>query len=327
MNTHIMFNSENKTQFNICPLVTEMEQVLQNGLKKLLSNYMDRYEMLEKTHMQIMNLPSVQYEVSTNRGIEGTTNNTEICESTLNTGLEERLEKIEQKYDNLQCVLNNILNKLNEIQNEKCNSSKENFDVKKPLIVKMSENEHVSLNIEEVSQKEFYENVKNETEVEEEKVEEEQDEKQVEEQVEEQEEQEEQVEEEQAEEQEEVEEEQEEEQVEEEEEEQVEEEEEEQVEEEEEQVEEEQVEEQEEQDEEEASIETETKQNETEQDEDNGAEAEDDEELFEIEIDDKTYCTNNEQNGFIWELTEDGEQGEKIGYLEDGEAYFYEEDN
>jgi len=56
-------------------------------------------------------------------------------------------------------------------------------------------------------------------------------------------------------------------------------------------------------------------------------EEEDDGDLFEIEIDDKTYCTNDDQNGFIWELTEDGEQGEKIGYLKDGDAYFYEDEN
>jgi hypothetical protein len=48
-----------------------------------------------------------------------------------------------------------------------------------------------------------------------------------------------------------------------------------------------------------------------------------DEELFEIEIDDITYCTNNEENGFIYELTEDGEVGEKVGYLKDSEPFFY----
>ena len=47
------------------------------------------------------------------------------------------------------------------------------------------------------------------------------------------------------------------------------------------------------------------------------------EEIFAIEIDDITYCTNDEENGFIWDLTEDGEQGNKIGYLDKGEACFY----
>ena len=52
-------------------------------------------------------------------------------------------------------------------------------------------------------------------------------------------------------------------------------------------------------------------------------EAEEDDEIFEIEIDDKNYCTNDEENGFIWELSEEGEQGEKVGYLKDGEPFFY----
>jgi hypothetical protein len=50
---------------------------------------------------------------------------------------------------------------------------------------------------------------------------------------------------------------------------------------------------------------------------------EEDGELEIITIDDIDYCTNNEENGFIWELNEDGEQGDKIGYLKDGEPFFY----
>jgi hypothetical protein len=62
------------------------------------------------------------------------------------------------------------------------------------------------------------------------------------------------------------------------------------------------------------SVETETKEEEDEEDEE--------EELIEIEIDDITYCTNNEDNGIIYELDKDGNVGNKIGYLKDGEAYF-----
>lgn len=65
------------------------------------------------------------------------------------------------------------------------------------------------------------------------------------------------------------------------------------------------------------SVETETKDEEVLEKED-----EDEEELIEIEIDDVTYCTNDENNGFIYELDEEGNVGEKIGYLKDGEAYF-----
>ena len=73
----------------------------------------------------------------------------------------------------------------------------------------------------------------------------------------------------------------------------------------------------EEEEEEVASVETETK---AEQQE----EEEDDEELIEIEIDDVTYCTNDEENGSIYELDKDGNVGKKVGYLKDGDAYFDE---
>ena len=52
-------------------------------------------------------------------------------------------------------------------------------------------------------------------------------------------------------------------------------------------------------------------------------EEEEEEELVEIEIDDITYCTNDEENGFIYELTKDGDVGDKVGYLKEGEPFFY----
>jgi hypothetical protein len=54
---------------------------------------------------------------------------------------------------------------------------------------------------------------------------------------------------------------------------------------------------------------------------------EEEEELFEIDIDDVTYCTNNEENGFIYQLSEDGDVGTKVGYFKDGEPFFYADEN
>jgi len=48
------------------------------------------------------------------------------------------------------------------------------------------------------------------------------------------------------------------------------------------------------------------------------------EDFFEIEIEDITYCTNNEENGIIYELSADGDIGKKVGFLVNGEATFYE---
>jgi hypothetical protein len=49
---------------------------------------------------------------------------------------------------------------------------------------------------------------------------------------------------------------------------------------------------------------------------------EEEEELIEIEIDGVTYCTENEENGFIYVIDEDGTVGEATGYLKDGEPFF-----
>jgi hypothetical protein len=62
-----------------------------------------------------------------------------------------------------------------------------------------------------------------------------------------------------------------------------------------------------------ASVETETEKQE---------DTEEEEEFIEIEIDDVTYCTNNEENGIIYELDEDGNVGKPVGYLKEGDAYF-----
>ena len=76
-------------------------------------------------------------------------------------------------------------------------------------------------------------------------------------------------------------------------------------------------------------IETEASENETlEEDEaDEEEQVEQEEEIFEIDIDDKTYCTNNSENGIIWDITEDKEQGEKVGYFKDSEPFFYADEN
>jgi len=54
--------------FNIEPLVFEIENVIKNGLKVMLKDYIDRHDLLEKTHKQIMKLPSVMNEI--NKGCE-----------------------------------------------------------------------------------------------------------------------------------------------------------------------------------------------------------------------------------------------------------------
>jgi cobalamin biosynthesis protein CobT len=47
------------------------------------------------------------------------------------------------------------------------------------------------------------------------------------------------------------------------------------------------------------------------------------EEFFEIEIDDKSFYVTDENNGFIYAIVVDGDVGEKVGVITDGEPTFY----
>ena len=72
--------------------------------------------------------------------------------------------------------------------------------------------------------------------------------------------------------------------------------------------------------------EVETEKSDSDEDEEENKEkaeiVEDEEELIEIEIDGVTYCTENDDNGFIYELDNDGNVGETVGYLKNGEPFF-----
>ena len=59
------------------------------------------------------------------------------------------------------------------------------------------------------------------------------------------------------------------------------------------------------------------------EEEESVAEEVEEEEVFEIEIDDVSYFATNEENGPIYEVDKDGDPGNKVGYLKDGEPIFY----
>jgi hypothetical protein len=374
--------------FNINPLVIEVEDVIKKGLHKILGDYMDRYELLENTHKQIMRLPSIRHELNKQECLYSDDEPYHQHErdepSYISDKLDHRLRELEKKYDSIAPVLDKILNKMSSLDEEvKSIKSQHISSIQNTSLsitpIKENKCENIQIKFEEPTQKtveeekmdqppnEVYEKVVEDEFYEEEdedvnpilitcdnvSLNKEEDcliqdnvqEHEVVEVVEEEEELVEEAQEELVEEaQEELVEEAEEELVEEAQEELVEEAEEELVEEAEEEAEEELVEEAEEEAEDEASIETETKSDVEEEEaeheeiepeseppkavvEESKSSEQDDDDLFEIEIDDKTYCTNNDQTGFIWELTEEGEQGEKIGYFEGGDAYFYEDED
>jgi hypothetical protein len=358
--------------FNIDPLVFEIENVIKNGLKVLLKDYIDRHDLLEKTHKQIMKLPSVMSEINKDYESDSDYQDDRVEEKSMFVSIsdmtrdlvkneishvESKLDRIEKKYESISPLISKILDKLESI-NDEVKVLKENprdnikvlhmdqekpyiSNIIKPSIVSACENENIKFEINEDEYEESDEDdinpalitcstisikqeVKSEKKDDDEveivepvKVkkeviiieEEEDDELSVGQELGEHEEQETT-----SEETEEVEEE-------------VDDElsvgqelgEHEPIENTPEEVE---VEETEETDEVETEASEEEEEEEIETTPDDTKE-EEEEELEIITIDDIDYCTNNEENGFIWELNEDGEQGDKIGYLKDGEPFFY----
>jgi hypothetical protein len=296
--------------YNTQPLLNEIEIVIKNGLDKMLSKILQRYDLLEKTHNQLMNLPSIKealgkdyddQDVESESEFETESNlkslefdNIVSCQTTMKfdvLNIESKLDKLEKKYAGLYPMLDKILDKIetlnNDVQKMKSTPISTISSTVEPTIVTACENENITFEIKEEDTESVEEDtesvevlkdvVAENVEVEDtESVEEEVLKDVVVESVEDTE-----------------------------------------------SVEvlkdvvAESVEEEENDDS--KSVETETK-SDTES-------VEDEEDLEVITIDDIDYCTNNEENGFIWELTEDGEQGAKVGYLKDGEPFFYAEEN
>jgi hypothetical protein len=338
--------------YNTQPLLNEIENVIKNGLDKMLARFLQRYDLLERTHKQIMQLPSIKealgkdYENDSYSESENETdkrnpeiNNiissqTEMKYDVLN--IELKLDNLEKKYAGLYPMLDKILDKIetlnNDVQKMKSMPTTANITTTtasvEPTIVSACQNENIKFEIKEDDNEIVEEDAESVEEDDNESVEEDDNES---------------------------------------------------VEDEddvnpalitcstikitkevlevvpndkveivkvvklepeiipesesvEEDVEEEDV-----VEEDSKSVETETK-SDTESVEDEEVDAEEEkakeveaedveEELEVITIDDIDYCTNNEENGFIWELTEDGEQGDKVGYLKDGEPFFYADEN
>ena len=57
---------ETRSIYNTEPLLNEVELVIKNGLNKILAKTLQRYELLERTHKQLMKLPSIREELDGN---------------------------------------------------------------------------------------------------------------------------------------------------------------------------------------------------------------------------------------------------------------------
>ena len=167
--------------FDIKPIMSNVEKVIQKGLNKLLVNYIDRHEMLEKTHKQLIQLPSIAQEIN-NRKIQteitdthsetdidnyGNSDFSSIKDMTENIirdqffQLENKLNKMEKKYDEIIPILDKLLTKIThlnddikEIQNNKieCQPKIVANNVEKSSLVMTSKNENIEIHIQETEQ-------------------------------------------------------------------------------------------------------------------------------------------------------------------------------
>jgi hypothetical protein len=292
------------SNFNTEPIINTIKETLENELNKLLINYVERYNLLENTHKGIMSLPSVKKELnqSIHESEKSINNNNNI---PLDLGeiktIVYDLVKSEFKKHEIIIEKNNDTNNNNEIKqwtNTIIDLQKEIFELKEFIkssiiiqekqYIKLEKEEKENINLEK-EEKEEKENIKLEKE-EKENIKLEIKEVELEEEEEEKEElQEAEVESEEKDE---------------------------------------ELEEEEEEDELEAEEELESEKEELQEaeveTEEEEEDSDEDEEYIEIEIDDIAYCTNDEENGFIYEIDKEGQPSKKVGYLKDGEAIFYE---
>ena len=170
-----------KNNFNIEPLVFEIENVIRRGLTTILKDYIDRYELLENTHKQIMRLPSVLNELNKNSQSDETSDSDleenekpifisikdmthDIVREEIEI-IEKRLDKMEKKFDSIVPILDKILGKmqtLNEDVKGLKNEEKETVEYKtvymtpppaskliiQPSIVTSSADENIKFEIE-----------------------------------------------------------------------------------------------------------------------------------------------------------------------------------
>ena len=239
-------------RLNTEEIINEVNNVIKTGLEKLLGNHLYRYELLEKTHEAIMNLPNVRHHL----------NLAPLPQCEFKRETKDVTTDFETKYGHM---IEKLLNRIDELTLE-VNQLKHSYKPEHFEVVKLEQKENIKLEIQED------EDAASEADEVASEEDEEDEEASLEEEV---------------------------------------------------TSEAEEVASLEEEEEEVATVANEADEHEVASEVETEASSEAEEEYIEIDIDDVTYCTNNEDNGFIYQLTEDGDVGDKVGYLKDGEPFFY----
>ena len=136
------------------PLINEVGEVIKKGINDLLGRFSERYNMLEDTHNKIINLPSVQYHLNGNTSANININScsTNMCDVTthisnlIETKLLQDNLKLQEKIDGFDNKINEYNDKYEKLTNLVLELS-ENSNKLTKLVVDLSEkNEPLNTN-------------------------------------------------------------------------------------------------------------------------------------------------------------------------------------
>jgi hypothetical protein len=123
--------------FNTQPLLNEIDNLIKRGLTNILKDFTNRYELLEKTHDAIMNLPSVRNHLN----LQPLPQQSETTVDDVKYS--QMIEKLLKRIDELTFEVNQL----------KQTCKKESTDVKvddELKVVKLEQKENIRLEIEYV---------------------------------------------------------------------------------------------------------------------------------------------------------------------------------
>ena len=99
----------NISDFNINPLLSELDNVIRKHMNIMLNEYIDRFNLLEQTHKQIMNLPSVVDELRRYTGMSRNSGCEKSCAPAPTDNSSEQLRRdvaaIKNKLDSIESYL------------------------------------------------------------------------------------------------------------------------------------------------------------------------------------------------------------------------------
>ena len=91
-------------ELNTTPLLTELNEVLNKGVKNILSDILKRHELLEQTHQAILNLPNIKGYIKKENDLDFD----ELDDIVFDVEEDEEETKFEENFDHNVSHINNL---------------------------------------------------------------------------------------------------------------------------------------------------------------------------------------------------------------------------